>query len=262
MKNIRERIRINGESISEELFTKCFYEIWDRLPSHATAELDIPRYLQLLALMSYHVFITENVDVAIYETHLGGEYDATNIVPRPIIAAVTTIAPDHVRLLGPEIEYIAWHKAGIFKPGALAFSARQVPKVAAVLQERATENKTAPLNFIDVDDTLPTTNVACLIPRVQRQNCSLALTIARAWLEVIPEARHVLTPNDIATGIENFRWPGRFQTIVDGKFEWYLDGAHDELSVQHAVEWYAQTTTGDSHRSVIIIPSLPLSLTW
>lgn len=121
MKCIRERIRINGELISEELFARRFFEVWDKLPGRATPLLDIPRYLQLLTLTSYHVFITENVDVAIYETHLGGEFDATNIVKSPTITAVTSIAMDHVKLLGPTIENVTWHKAGIFKAGSLAF---------------------------------------------------------------------------------------------------------------------------------------------
>lgn len=116
MKNIRERICINGEPISEELFTRRFFEVWDKLPNRATPLLDIPRYLQLLTLVSYHVFIMKNLDVAIYETHCGGEFDATNIVRNPIITAVTTIAMDHMNLLGSTIEKITWHKAGIFKP--------------------------------------------------------------------------------------------------------------------------------------------------
>jgi len=83
--------------------------------------LDVPRYLQLLALLSYHVFICEKVDVAIYETHLGGEYDSTNIVASPLVTAITTVAEDHMHLLGPTIEKIAWHKSGIFKSGTPAF---------------------------------------------------------------------------------------------------------------------------------------------
>ena len=62
------------------------------------------------------------MDVAIYKTHLGGEYDATNIVWNPMITAITSVAMDHVKSLGLTIEEIAWHKAGIFKRGSLAFS--------------------------------------------------------------------------------------------------------------------------------------------
>jgi folylpolyglutamate synthase len=82
IKTVRERIRINREPISQDLFlfTAYFFEVWDRLPTRATEGLDVPRYLQLLTLLSIHVFIKENVDVAIYETHSDEEFDATNII--------------------------------------------------------------------------------------------------------------------------------------------------------------------------------------
>ncbi|KAK5290558.1 hypothetical protein LTR99_011079 [Exophiala xenobiotica] len=240
MRNIRERIRINNKPISEELFTKRFFEVWDKLPGWATPLLDIPRYLQLLTLVSYHVFITEKVDVAIYETHLGGEFDATNVVQRPIVTAVTSIAMDHVHLLGPTIENIAWHKSGIFKPGSLAFSAFQPPAVAAVLGKRAVEKNTI-LEFVDIDHTLPADDV--LRPCVQRQNCSLALTLARNWLRLVTDGQNVLTSQAIENGVKNFCWPGRFEIITEGNIEWYLDGAHNESSLSHAVQWYAEATS-------------------
>ena len=236
MRNIRERIRINGKPIAEEVFAKRFFEVWDKLPDHATPLLDIPRYLQLLALTSYHVFIMEEVDVAIYETHLGGEFDATNVVRNPVVTAVTSIAMDHVRLLGPTIEKIAWHKAGIFKAGSMAFSTVQLPAVTTVLQERAAE-KGVVLESVGIDPALPT-NAAALKPKVQRLNCSLAFTIVRAWLEA--KAQTIITCDDLKRGIENFSWPGRFQQITERNFQWFLDGAHNELSVQHAVQWYAE----------------------
>ena len=63
----------------------------------------------------------EKVDVAVCETHSGGEFDATNVIKAPIVTAITSIAMDHVKLLGPTIEDIAWHKAGIFKFGSSLF---------------------------------------------------------------------------------------------------------------------------------------------
>ena len=123
MKTIRERIRINCEPISEELFTGYFFEVWDKLPRQASDLLDVPRYLQLLALLSFHIFIKERINVAIHETHFGGEHNATNVVQNPTVTGITTTGMDHVKLLGPSIEIIAWHKAGIFKLGSPAFSA-------------------------------------------------------------------------------------------------------------------------------------------
>lgn len=243
MKMIRERIRINGQPIAEELFTRSFFEVWDKLPTHATSLLDIPRYLQLLTLTSYRVFMAENVDVAIYETHLGGEFDATNVLKSPRVTAVTAIEMDHVNLLGPTIEKIAWHKGGIFKPGSLALSTFQLPAVAAVLHERAAERK-AMLEFVGIDEALPATD-AILKPSTQRQNCSLALAICRAWLRMVPEAAGVLTSDDVANGVRHFQWPGRFQKISEGHIEWYLDGAHTHSSMEHAVRWFAEASLGN-----------------
>jgi folylpolyglutamate synthase len=236
MKHVRERIRINGVPISEDIFTKRFFEVWNKIPHNPTPLLDIPRYLQLLTLTSYHVFLSEEVDVAIYEAHLGGEFDATNIVKNPIVTAITSIEMDHVRLLGPSIQDIAWHKAGIFKSGALAFSTTQLPDVAVVLDGRAKERGTV-LEFIGIDPSLPN-NAESLKPLVQRFNCSLALKVVRAWLECRgPRAQ--LTVDDVASGVQSFFWPGRFHKIIEGSFQWFLDGAHTDASVKHAVQWYA-----------------------
>lgn len=241
MKNIRERIRINDEPISKEHFRTRFFDIWDKLPDQATPSLDIPRYLQLLALLSFHVFIEEKVDVAIYETHFGGEFDATNIIRAPLVTAVTTIAMDHVKLLGPTIQRIAWHKAGIFKSGSLAFSTLQEPPVATVLQQRAAE-KDVVLEFVGIDSALPA-NATALKPKVQKINCSLALAVVRAWLSVKAPKGQSSMEDNITRGIEQFSWPGRYQQINDQNCQWFLDGAHNELSLQYAVEWFAETAT-------------------
>lgn len=241
MVDIRERIRINGEPISRELFTTSFFEIWDKLPDQPTTSLDIPRYLQLLALLSFHVFIKEKVDVAIFETHLGGEFDATNIIKAPIVTAITSISMDHGTLLGPTIENIAWHKAGIFKSESLAFSTLQEQTVATALQQRAAE-KGVTLEFVGLDTALPT-NAEALKPKAQRLNCSLALVVVRAWLSAKVLKEQSSIDDDIICGIEQFSWPGRYQQINDRNCQWFLDGAHNESSLRYAVEWFAERVT-------------------
>lgn len=80
-----------------------------------------PRYLQFVALLAFHTFIRENVQAAIFETHYGGEYDATNVMQNPVVTGITSLGMDHIAQLGPTIENIAWHKAGIFKSRSPAF---------------------------------------------------------------------------------------------------------------------------------------------
>lgn len=235
LKCVQERVRINSRPISEDLFAKYVFEVWDSLSCHASGE---PRYLQLLMLVSVHAFIKEGVDVAIYETHNGGEYDATNVFQKPVVTGIATIGMDHVEQLGPSIEMIAWHKAGIFKRGSPAFSTLQQPEATKVLQRRATEKEVA-LRFVNVNPTLPA-NTRALKPEVQRKNSSLAIALASAFLEKkAPEHHRNLISHDVLQGVEQFSWPGRFHQIVNGNHQWFLDGAHNELSVQKAAHWFA-----------------------
>ncbi|KFX90001.1 hypothetical protein O988_08381 [Pseudogymnoascus sp. VKM F-3808] len=251
MKDIRERIRIDGEPISMDHFTSRFFEIWEILPCQATPTLDIPRYLQLLALLSFHVFIKAEVDVAIFETHSGGEYDATNAIRTPLVTALTSIGMDHVRLLGPTIEKIAWHKAGIFKSECQAFSVPQQPKVTAELKNRADE-KRAVLRFVEEDQALPVSEAALRL-KPQRINCSLALAVVRAWLhQKAPDEE--LTEEDIVDGVKQFSWPGRFQQITHDRCDWFLDCAHNVLSLPYAAEWFAMTVSENQRTKRRITP--------
>ena len=202
-------------------------------------------------LVSIHAFIREKVDAAVYETHSGGQYDATNIFLEPVITGISTIGMDHVEQLGPSIENIAWHKAGIFKSGRPAFSAPQEPLAATVLERQARE-RNVPLKFADVDPLLPI-NTSVLRPPVQRINASLALALTHCFLEEkAPPPGRDLTDQDISVGVQQFSWIGRFQHIAEGRHHWFLDGAHNELSVQNAAEWFAEMLVQSSR--LLIIP--------
>ena len=240
MWSTRERIRIDSIPISEELFTKYFFEVWDRVSDHASRNsYRMPGCFQLLMLLSVHTFVREGVDAAIYETHSGGEYCTTNI-SKPTITGITTLGLDHTEVLGPLIENIAWQKAGIFKPGVPAFSSPQTPAAAEVLQQRAAE-KGVPLEFTDVDPALPVKALA-LEPEVQRVNASLALALTNGFLKVKALNGGGLTSQDITQGIAQHSWPGRFHRIVDGSRQWFLDIAHNDLSLKIATHWFAKTS--------------------
>ena len=190
-------------------------------------------------LVSVHAFIWEQVDVAIYETHSGGEYDATNIFQKPLATGIATIGMDHIAQLGPTIENIAWHKSGIFKSQVPAFSTVQEPAASAVLERRATEKGTT-LEFVNLNLALPT-DVRTLGSEVQRINASLALALTNSFLtQKAPRDTNALSAEDIRRGLDQFFWPGRFHQINDGKQQWFLDGAHNELSVGIAAQWFAE----------------------
>jgi len=201
----------------------------------------LPRYLQLLALVAFHAFIREGVEAAVFETHHGGEYDATNVIENPVATVITPLGMDHAQQLGPTIENIAWHKSGIFKQGAQAFSAVQDEAPSAILRTRAAEKEVG-IEFIGDDPTLPR-DAPKLKPDIQRMNCSLALAAARCIVEKkAAVGLGPILPTDVEKGIELFSWPGRFQVLSEVACQWFLDGAHNEMSVAKTAEWFIEMT--------------------
>jgi len=105
---LEERIWINFEPLPRDVFTRYFFEVYDVLLEYNTqCFYTMPRYLQLLLLLSFHTFIREGIDTAIYETHHRGEYDSTNVIEKPIVTAITPLGMDHVKQLGLSIQNIA-----------------------------------------------------------------------------------------------------------------------------------------------------------
>ncbi|KAI0396511.1 tetrahydrofolylpolyglutamate synthase [Xylariaceae sp. FL0594] len=250
---VRERIRINGAPVSEELFARYFFEVWDRLGSAEESEGPIcvderlgvpcpprPIYSRYLTLMSYHVYLQEGVDVAVYETGIGGEYDATNIVERPVATGISTLGIDHVFALGDTVEKIAWHKAGIMKPGSAAFTIEQLPGAADVLQARA-QAKGVQLKVLEVDPRLEGVNVR---PDAlfQKKNASLGIALAETALQRLdPEFRRDASrlPKSFVDGLEQVNWRGRCEVKAEGPVVWHIDGAHTVDSLKVATRWFA-----------------------
>lgn len=156
---------------------------------------------------------------------------------KPIVTGITSLGLDHVVQLGPSIENIAWHKAGIFKPGAPAFSVPQDPGPAQVMCDHATEKKTT-LAFISVKSSFPLNSKVLSVP-VQRLNCFLALELAKTFLQS-KASDHTITDEDTSEGTRKFSWLGRFEVIEDGNSLWFLDGAHNTLSLKQSAEWFSK----------------------
>ncbi|KAG7142734.1 Folylpolyglutamate synthase like protein [Verticillium longisporum] len=193
---VRERIRVNGKPIAEALFARYFFDVWDRLES-SREQIDKlpagakPVYARYMTLLALHAFMEEGVDCAVLETGIGGEFDATNIVQLPVAAGISTLGIDHVFALGDTVEKIAWHKGGIMKTGAPAFTVEQVEGAAAVLRERAVEKG---VNLTD------------------KRNASLAVALAEAALTKIdPSFRRQedSLPQAFVDGLEQVEWRGR-----------------------------------------------------
>ncbi|KAI0983985.1 hypothetical protein GJ496_009571, partial [Pomphorhynchus laevis] len=140
-----ERIRLNGSPIDDNDFAKYAHQIWLKL---SLASI-IPHYFEFLTAMSFAVFCSKKVDVAIFEVGIGGLYDCTNVLRQSDICIVTPIGYDHCNILGNSLEEIAFQKSGIFKKNSVVVSANQQQSVLKVLRKRAKELETASFHYIN-----------------------------------------------------------------------------------------------------------------
>lgn len=130
IKDFRERIKINGEMISEE-FVVRFVEQTKNI-----SEQIKPSFFELTVAMAFDYFAKEAVDIAIIETGLGGRLDSTNIIT-PILSIITNIGFDHMDLLGDTLEKIAAEKAGIIKPGVPVVIGEYLPQTREIFTQKA-----------------------------------------------------------------------------------------------------------------------------
>uniref|UniRef100_A0A4W5Q7E5 Folylpolyglutamate synthase n=1 Tax=Hucho hucho TaxID=62062 RepID=A0A4W5Q7E5_9TELE len=257
---VRERIRINGQPISKELFTKYFWEVFAQLDATKDSHgVSMPAYFRFLTILAFHVFLQERVDLAVIEVGIGGAYDCTNIIRKPWVCGISSLGIDHTSILGDTIEEIAWQKAGIFKPGVPVFTVKQPDRSMTVLQDRAKEIGCPLLVCPDLEqyESGPGPLSLGLAGQQQRCNASLALQLSKTWLQryrqsddqlaapvvenrLVSQATAFKPSPIMVKGLEATEWPGRTQTLRHGPVTYYLDGAHTTGSMQACVHWFSQ----------------------
>lgn len=130
--DFRERIRINGECISEQYVIdfveqeRAFFE-----PLH-------PSFFELTTALAFKYFAEQEVDIAVIEVGLGGRLDCTNIIT-PILSVITNISLDHTQFLGNTLAEIASEKAGIIKPGIPVVIGEDIPETRPIFETKAKE---------------------------------------------------------------------------------------------------------------------------
>lgn len=145
--SVTERIKLRGSSISKQLFTDYFFEVFDALQMKKDNEFDLPSYFKFLQIMAFYIFVKENVDVMIVEVGIGGEFDSTNIIRNTEIVGITSLQLEHTQLLGETLGEIAWQKAGIIKENSHVFTMHQQSVCLQVINERFIEKKVTSVAF-------------------------------------------------------------------------------------------------------------------
>jgi len=138
LETVRERIGLDGEPLSEEVFVRAYDEIAPLAELVDKRGPDPVTYFEMLTAMAFAAFADTPVDVAVVEVGLGGTWDATNTVDAAT-AVITPVSLDHTDLLGTSLAGIAAEKAGIIAPGATLVLALQPLEAAEQLLRRAGE---------------------------------------------------------------------------------------------------------------------------
>jgi dihydrofolate synthase / folylpolyglutamate synthase len=199
-------------------------------------------FFEVTTAAAFKLFSEHPADYVLLETGLGGRFDATNVVTKPLATVITPISVDHPEFLGSTIDKIAYEKAGILKAGAPAILSAQDDEAIAVF-ERQARRVGAPLRIAwrDYDcreeggrlvyedkSGLLDLPLPRLSGRHQHQNAATAIAALRTVEPSLPSFAFEI-------GMARTEWPARLQNLVQGRVpvlapagaEIWLDGGHN-----------------------------------
>ena len=260
LEKINERMRINGQEISDEPFAETLTHIHALIEELlAAGKLRAhPTYFECVTAMAFAHFARERVNFGVFEVGLGGRLDATNILS-PLVTIITRIDFDHESFLGHSLREIAAEKAGILKPGVPVVLAEQRQEAREVIVARATElgcPVVEPSEIFQVTqesmedgcvrarvieaDSGTTFEIAPNLPgRFQLQNALNAVATAR----LLHNRGFQIIDDAVMRGIAETVWPGRLEKLQSDPAV-YLDGAHNPGAARELAHFLEQNFAG------------------
>jgi dihydrofolate synthase/folylpolyglutamate synthase len=240
-----ERIRLAGTLVDDARLSAILEEI-ERVNAG-----DPITFFEVTTAAAFLAFAREPADFVLLETGMGGRLDATNLVRRPAVTALTPISFDHMQYLGDTLAAIAGEKAGILKPGVVACVGPQPAEAAAVFDARAASlgvplfrhghewRVTASGTGLRYEGRASFDLPAPVLPGPHQ--------IANAGLAAACAEQLGLDPRAIAAGVARAEWPARLQRLTRGPLrealpkgvDLFLDGGHNEAAGEALAGWMA-----------------------
>jgi dihydrofolate synthase/folylpolyglutamate synthase len=248
LKDFRERIRINGQMISEQ-------EVVDFVEKHKALFEEIqPSFFEWTVALCFQHFAQHKVDIAIIETGLGGRLDSTNIIS-PILSVISNIGWDHMDMLGDSLDKIAFEKAGIIKSKTPVVIGEALAETEPVFKEKAKTEK-AEIIFAQKEYTMDyfstkKNGVLCDVKKGNQMyfknlDCDLGgiyqqkniITLIAA-IDKLKEQGYPISENDIRSGLEHVKrntgLMGRWQVLKEKPFT-VCDTGHNVDGIKYVME--------------------------
>lgn len=245
LERINERIRINEVYIENQELIRIINEIEPSVLA-IEAELGEKFYaFELLTTVAFMYFQKQNVDFVILEAGIGGRLDSTNVIKEAALSIITSIGMDHMATLGNSKEDVMKEKVQILKEKGQMV----IGPVASELQEIAlnwANNVQGEIRFIDTGEIhLKNTQEnfqlfayksyqEIKLPFLGKHQLENACLVIEGS-EILAAKGYPLTKEVIYRGLAKASWPGRFEKVSDAPL-FYMDGAHNEASVERLVE--------------------------
>jgi dihydrofolate synthase/folylpolyglutamate synthase len=232
LKDFRERIRVNGEMVSESFVIAFTEKISPYIESIQ------PSFFEITVAMCFDYFAQQEVDYAIIETGLGGRLDSTNII-HPILSIITNIGYDHMDLLGDTLPQIAFEKAGIIKANVPVVIGETQSETTLLFSEKAKEQN-ALLYFADQNPNYYNTEIETdLIGIYQQKNI---LTVLQA-VEVLQKSGVRIDSFIAAKALRQVKqltgFSGRWE-ILQSSPKIIADTGHNEDGLRYVFEQLKQ----------------------
>ncbi len=247
-----ERFQIDGREIEKEVFTELTEKIQAAVSRMEERGIPSPSPFELETVLSFLYFQREHCDWVVLECGMGGEGDATNVIPAPEAAVLASVSLEHQGFLGNTLGEIAWTKSGIVKPGCVCVTGDQPEEVLEAVQRRCSENGVSLIqarpgeaevlaNTLEEQEFLYRGNrIAVSLPgSVQKENAVTAWTV----LQALKDRGAALTDQQIYEGMKKAEWNGRFTCIGQQPY-FIVDGAHNPAAAAKLAESMEQYFQG------------------
>ena len=242
LETFTERIRVNGDNIPEDEVGNIVSLIKEKIEVMVNEGYSYPTEFEIVTAMALYYFYKENVDFVALEVGLGGRYDATNVIEKPIVSVITSISMDHIGVLGDTLGKIAFEKGGIIKENCTTIVYPQKYEAGQVIKNICKENRSKYIecNFNDINIKQSNINLQkydCFINKKEYKDLEIKLigehqvknsVLALNVIDYINDNLGLnISEECIRKGLAQTSWPGRIEKIKENPM-FIIDGAHNE----------------------------------